>query len=103
MSPNRPSRTGDADALMSQVSRQEGLTVLSLCDRSGVMVQPWIEAGYRAIIVDLQHEGVTTDGPLTRVGADVRTWEPPALDYAAVFAFPPCTHLAASGARWFQE
>lgn len=29
--------------------------VLSLCDRTGVMVQPWIEAGYKALIVDMQH------------------------------------------------
>lgn len=78
--------------------------VLSLCDRTGVMVQPWLEAGYRCIIVDLQHpEGEHTDGLLTRVGADITTWLPPRAEYAAAFAFPPCTHFAVSGARWFQE
>lgn len=25
--------------------------VLSLCDRTGAMVQPWLDAGYRAVIV----------------------------------------------------
>lgn len=78
--------------------------VLSLCDRTGVMVQPWLEAGYRCTIVDLQHPaGEHTDGLLTRVGADVTTWLPPRTEYAAAFAFPPCTHLAGSGARWFKD
>jgi hypothetical protein len=79
-------------------------TVLSLCDRTGVMVQPWLEAGYPCVIVDLQHPaGVHTDGLLTRVGADVASYLPPRVEYAAAFAFPPCTHLASSGARWFQD
>src|SRR5262245_22406092 len=89
--------------------------VLSLCDRTSVMVQPWREAGYECWIVDVQHMAGVTDlggmrnadgslgGNLVTVGADVRTWLPPRREYAAVFAFPPCTHLAVSGARWFQE
>lgn len=78
--------------------------VLSLCDRTGVMVQPWLEAGYRCVIVDLQHPpGEQTDGLLTRIGADISTWLPPRAEYAAAFAFPPCTHLAGSGARWMRE
>ena len=28
--------------------------VLSLCDRTGNMVRPWVEAGYPAITVDIQ-------------------------------------------------
>lgn len=78
--------------------------VLSLCDHSGVMVQPWLDAGYEAITVDILHPaGETVDGGWTKVGADIRTYLPPRTDYAAVFAFPPCTHLAVSGARWFKE
>lgn len=78
--------------------------VLSLCDRTGTMVAPWVEAGYRATIVDLQHPaGSHTDGLLTTVGADILTWLPPLDTYTAVFAFPPCTHLAVSGARWFRD
>jgi hypothetical protein len=80
-------------------------TVLSLCDRTGEMVKPWLEAGYDAVIVDVQHPpGVTVDGRLKRVGADVRTWAPPPMvPPVIVFAFPPCTHLAVSGARWFKD
>lgn len=66
------------------------------------MVAPWLAAGYRCTIVDLQHDaGETVEGNLTRVGADITTWLPPLDQYAIVFAFPPCTHLANSGARWF--
>lgn len=78
--------------------------VLSLCDRTGVMVEPWLEAGFRCMIVDTRHPpGATQDGLLTRVGADVRGWLPPRTEYGFVAAFPPCTHLAKSGARWFKD
>lgn len=82
--------------------------VLSLCDLSGVMVEPWFQAGYNCTIVDLQHEeGVVGhrvgEGgqQLRKIHADVTKWLPPMDDYAIVFAFPPCTHLAISGARWW--
>lgn len=82
--------------------------VLSLCDRSGVMVEPWLRAGFDATIVDLQHPPGVIEyrpsgwGTLTRVGCDVRSWEA-GVDYDVVFAFPPCTNLASSGARWFKD
>lgn len=75
--------------------------VLSLCDKTGVMVDPWLSAGYECWIVDRQHpDGERRDGQLVRVGADVLTWLPPRRDYHAAFAFPPCTDLANSGNRW---
>lgn len=82
--------------------------VLSLCDRTGVMVQPWLEAGYECWIVDLQHPpGRHLEGNLVRVGCDVRTfnWSTPdgLQQPAIVFAFPPCTNLSVSGARWFKD
>lgn len=77
--------------------------MLSLCDRTGVMVQPWLDAGFPCTIVDTQHPaGAVENGLLTSVGADVTTWLPPLDEYAIVFAFPPCTHLAKSGARWWK-
>lgn len=77
--------------------------VLSLCDRTGVMVEPWITAGWDAVVVDLQHPaGVHTEGRLTRIGGDVATVEIHAVP-DIVFAFPPCTHLASSGSRWMRD
>lgn len=78
-------------------------TVLSLCDRTGNMVRPWADAGYECLCVDIQHEGTRKDGKITWIGADILTWLPPPRYYAIVFAFPPCTNLAVSGARWFRK
>ena len=78
--------------------------VLSLCDRTGNIVQPWAEAGFECICVDSQHpEGEHRKGHITFVGADLREWLPPPRQYAIVFAAPPCTNLAVAGASWFRS
>lgn len=81
--------------------------VLCLYDLTGNMAKPWVDAGYTAVIVDMQHPaGTTQDGAIIKVGADIRNgWIPPRnmIDRIAfVAAFPPCDHLAVSGARWFK-
>lgn len=81
------------------------MTVLSLCDLTGNMVRPWIDAGYECWCVDIQHpRGITEDGKLHRVGADIHElyrghWWLPA-EASVVFAFPDCTYLTISGNRW---
>jgi len=83
--------------------------VLSMFDRTGNMVRPWLEAGYDAMIVDMQHAGWSVEpigcAKLERVGADVLEFDVSMMAVAPVmaFGFPPCTDLAISGARWFQE
>lgn len=77
--------------------------VLSLCDRTGNMLRPWADSGYRCIAVDIQHNGSSTVDGIEFVGANVLDYMPPMSNYAACFAFPPRTHLAVSGARWFRE
>lgn len=83
-----------------------------LYDFTGTMAEPWLQAGYECWIVDSQHphayetNGVTTDGSrLHKVHADLtHPWLCP-VDrerIAFVAAFPPCDHLAVSGARWFR-
>jgi hypothetical protein len=69
------------------------------------MVIPWAKAGFECICVDVQHDEIARDPdlPVTYVGGDVRDWLPPKVEYKIVFAFPPCTHLAVSGARWFRR
>lgn len=77
--------------------------VLSLFDYSTNMVRPWAEAGYRCVCVDIQHsEKSEPEENVERVKADILDYLPPRGRIAAVFAFPPCTHLAVSGARWFR-
>lgn len=55
--------------------------VLSLCDLSGVMVEPWLAAGFDCTIVDTQHPAGVIEyrpnddwGLLAKVGANVRAW-----------------------------
>lgn len=79
-------------------------TVISMCDHSGVMVEPWALAGYECIIVDLLHPaGSSTHGNVTRVGANMLHYLPAQREYAAAFAFPMCKNLAVSGDRWFKD
>ena len=90
-------------------------TVISLCDLTGNMVLPWVEAGYNAILVDPQHVGSagyewtspdqfinriagTIEDAMEVIGAHIRQY-----DVAMVFGFPPCTDMAVSGARWFES
>lgn len=88
-------------------------TVISLCDYTGNMVDPWLDAGHDAILVDPQHLHTRMErrgrGTVTYLALTVEEAlrEPlPTLmakaDVGAVFAFPPCTDLAVSGARWFE-
>lgn len=83
-------------------------TVISLCDLTGNMTRPWVDAGYRALLVDPQHgtsrigERVTkfagtVEDVMDFAGHLIRTG-----DVAMVFGFPPCTDMAVSGARWFK-
>ena len=66
--------------------------VLSLFDLTGNMVKPWSEAGFETLCVDIQRDYT-----------DIVKWIPPRNKYAIVFAFPPCTNLSVSGARWFKD
>jgi hypothetical protein len=84
-------------------------TVISLCDLTGHMVQPWIEAGYEAFLVDPQHGTTRKDGPVTKFAGTIAEAMPElgrlirTGNVAMVFGFPPCTHLAVSGAKHFQR
>lgn len=69
-----------------------GKLVLSLFDFTGNMVRPWAEAGFETLCIDIQRDGT-----------DILRWLPPRCEYQIVFAFPPCTNLAVSGARWFTD
>jgi hypothetical protein len=81
-------------------------TVVALYSKTDAIVRPWLDVGFHAVLVDLQHPaGEHTEGNVTRIGADMLEWVPPLwLAQSGVHfvaAFPPCDHLAVSGARWF--
>lgn len=83
-------------------------TVVSLCDLTGNMGRPWAEAGCDVLCFDLQHS-IRADrvervgaGSITYRWGDVRSLTLADLGTPSiVFAFPPCTDLAVSGARDF--
>ncbi len=78
--------------------------VISLFDYTYTMVEPWAKAGFLCYSVDIRHPpGEHREGNIVRVGADIREWLPPFSSVTAVFAFPPCTDVAVSGARWFKD
>jgi hypothetical protein len=103
------------------MSRAGKSVIVSLCDLTGNMVRPWVEAGYTAVLVDPQHEythwesqpygwsGNEATGDVLKLAHTVESalasgvlqqWVEEA---AMVFAFPPCTDFAVSGARWFKR
>ncbi len=66
-------------------------TILDLCSGTGAWSQPYLDAGYRVLRVDVaQQEDVRLLHALPE-----RVW--------GVLAAPPCTHFAAAGARWWED
>jgi len=74
--------------------------ILVACEESGIVTKAFRELGYTNVwSCDLEP---TSDGhPEWHLQQDII----PLLvqDWNMVIAFPPCTHLASSGARWFKE
>jgi len=67
-----------------------GGLILSLCDHSGNWSRPYEEAGYEVVRVDIQH------------GEDVRLMTHRDEPVYGILMASPCTHFAASGARWWE-
>ena len=95
--------------------------VISLYDYTGEALRPWAEAGYQCFAYDIQHErfahdiqhegfGRRVEGNITYIHADLYNSDT-LLEIIArhgteacfMSAFPPCTDLAASGARWWSK
>lgn len=87
------------------------MIVVSLFDESANMVLPWAKAGHECHCFDLQNQDVKVSRPEWSGGSitwhhadlhDVAVWEKiMKLRPNILFAFPPCTDLAVSGARHF--
>jgi hypothetical protein len=80
--------------------------IKSYCDRSGNMVRPWAAAGYECHCYDLEPTYPSVEyigtGVIHHHAVNVLSLHP-TNDAAISFAFPPCTNLAVSGARWFRD
>ena len=73
------------------------MKVLVGCEFSGAVRDAFIRAGHEAISCDL----MPTETPGPHYQGDIRDMLSEAFDLAIFF--PPCTHLAVSGAAWFAQ
>lgn len=71
--------------------------VIVACEFSGVVRDAFRALGHDAWSCDL----LPTEKPGPHIQGDVRQYVRPAQGWDLMIAFPPCTHLAVSGARWF--
>lgn len=71
--------------------------ILIACEYSGAVRDAFIRRGFDAMSCDL----LPTDVPGPHYAGDMFDLELSAFDL--LIAFPPCTDLAVSGARWFAE
>jgi site-specific DNA-cytosine methylase len=71
--------------------------VLVACEYSGAVRDAFLRLGHEAMSCDTQ----PTERPGPHYQGDVRDILSDGWDM--MIAFPPCTHLAVSGARWFPE
>lgn len=88
--------------------------VISLCDLTGNFTEPWSSAGFDVVLVDPQHgadsiETLENGATITRLAAIISNAHT-ALGHilrtrqvAFVAGFPPCTDMAVSGSRWFND
>ena len=90
-----------------------GKIVISLCDKTGHMVLPWAEAGYKCLCVDTQHPDGMQKHPLheniiswglnildIRLGTFIDDMKD---DIVFMSCFPPCTDLTGAGSRWWKS
>tara|TARA_R110000751_G_scaffold191833_6_gene297474 strand:+ start:1123 stop:1758 length:636 start_codon:yes stop_codon:yes gene_type:complete len=75
------------------------MRVLVLCEQSGTVRDAFIAAGHDAVSCDINP--TRSPGPHIQRDALELLAEMKAGDWDLIVAFPPCTHLAASGARWW--
>ena len=73
------------------------MKVLVACEFSGIVRDAFIKQGHDAMSCDL----LLTEKPGPHYQGDV--FDIIHYDWDMIIAFPPCTHLAVSGARWFPE
>lgn len=71
------------------------MRILIGCEFSGLVRDAFIACGHDAISCDL----LPTERPGPHIQGDVLPHLTDGFDM--LIAFPPCTHLASSGARWF--
>jgi site-specific DNA-cytosine methylase len=89
--------------LLHQIHTIQGvmrMKILVACEESQIVTKAFRAKGHYAISCDLQF--CSGGHPEWHVTADVRDYLT-AYKWDMLIAFPPCTHIAVSGARYFKE
>lgn len=77
------------------------MNVLIACEFSGIVRDAFIKKGHYAMSCDLlptEKHGLHYEGDIL----DILSFDIIYQGWDLMIAFPPCTHLAVSGARWFK-
>lgn len=76
------------------------MKALILCEYSGIVRNEFTKRGHLAFSVDLLPSLI----PINHLQQDIKDIPLESVSYFdLVIAFPPCTHLCSSGARWFKD
>jgi len=73
--------------------------ILIACEESQTVTKSFRKLGYKAFSCDIQPPSGGRPDLHFQIDAEIAIlWK-----WDMIIAFPPCTHLASSGARWFKE
>ena len=98
---NEWKRIAKAEARGPRASENNQRVILSLFDRTGQWSQPYEDAGYTVIRLDLDEEGYWPFD-INQITAEW-LFENGLETLHGIIAAPPCTDFAVSGARWFKD
>lgn len=76
------------------------MKVLIACEFSGIVREAFRARGHDVLSCDFLPSEIPGNHWMGNV-LDILAW--PKVQYDLMIAFPPCTHLAASGARWWKD
>lgn len=86
---------------MNKDDYRSGIYILIACEESQAVTKAFRRQGISAFSCDI--EPCSGGHPEWHIQDDLRKVLPLVEKWDAIIAFPPCTHLAVSGARWFKE
>lgn len=79
------------------------MRVLIACEFSGIVRDAFADKGHHSVSVDILNTEKPAIPPAYHVVCNALLKAYQHCPWDLMIAFPPCTHLAVSGARWFKD
>jgi len=79
------------------------MKVLIACEFSGIVRDAFRKRGHEAMSCDIATNLPKFDDNMNRIHWNGNVFDIIDAGWDLMLAFPPCTHLAVSGARWFKQ